>query len=92
MRKYRCKANTITFDEKGAHTRLNRAVLLPDGDDIYGYTDGRVIVINESMPMGFWDVVATLVHEALHNYCYVRGKKMGCDREHMCMIGLGEKL
>ena len=91
MRKYRCKRSAVTFDDRGALRRLRYAVLGEDEDGIYGHTDGKTILINSAYEMGFSDIVPTLVHECLHDFCIVRGKKMGCDREHVCMRGLGEE-
>ena len=90
VRRYKCKRRAIKFDEVGALQRLQKAELGVDEESVYGHTDGQKIVINTECPMGFGDVVATLVHEALHNFCVVRGKLMGCEREHVCMRGLGE--
>ena len=90
-RRYTCKATSVKFDERGALYRLRNAVLGPDDEDIYRHTDGKTILINSRFEMSFLDVVATLVHESLHDFCLVRGRKMGCEREHVCMRGLGER-
>lgn len=69
---------------------MMKAKLVVLHDDILGETDGESIAINSALPMTWDSLVSTLVHEALHNYCRVRGRFMSCENEHKCMHGLGE--
>ena len=89
-RKYRCKPSSVKFEMDRSVKRIRAAVLSDLSDDVYGETDGDTIWINSGLPMTWGDIVATLVHESLHDCCFVRGKTMSCLGEHRCMQGLGE--
>lgn len=87
-RKYRCKPQQVSFECESQLELLKRAALGVCGEGNLGETDGVSITVNEALPMSFDELVATLVHEYLHNFCRVRGKFMSCDNEHSCMRGL----
>ena len=90
VRKYRCKPQQVTFDDKGALRRLQGAIL-SYSDDPYlnGQTSETQIEI--MYQWSTWaELVTVLIHEAMHNWCRVRGKFMHTENEHWCMGRLGE--
>ena len=90
VRKYRCKPQQIRFDDKGAIQRIRRAVLFDDEPWLLGRTDGETIEICAACPMTHAEIVGTLLHEAMHDWCRVRGKFMSCANEHYCMSRCGD--
>jgi len=80
------------FDTEGTLRRL-RIATLEHGrefdESTLAYNDSeRIVMLERSMHDS--EIVQILIHEALHNWCIVRGKYMGCDREHACMAILGD--
>ena len=73
-RKYKCKSSQVSFRHEASMKRMRRAELLPVGEELLGLTDGESIWISSEAPMTWDDLVCTLVHETLHDYCTVRGK------------------
>jgi hypothetical protein len=67
VRKYRCKASQITFDDTGALKRIAAATVCYDDDDILGRTDGHAIEI-ACVDMTHAEIVGTLIHEAMHDW------------------------
>ena len=90
VRKYRCKPQQVTFDDKGALRRLQGAILsYSDDPDLNGQTSETQIEI--MYQWSTWaELVTVLLHEAMHNWCRVRGKFMHTENEHWCMGRLGE--
>jgi len=88
-RKYRCKASQITFDDTGALKRIAEARVCYDDDSILGRTDGHSIEI-ACVCMTHAEIVGTLIHEAMHDWCKVKGKSMSCVGEHYCMGKCGD--
>jgi hypothetical protein len=89
-RKYRCKPSAVHFDSTAESERRIRNAVLVSDPSCYGITNGFVIEISDCMPMGFDQLVGTLVHEALHCFCRVRGRWLPTSAEHHCMRVLGE--
>ena len=89
VRKYRCKPQQVKFDDAGAVRRIQRAVLSDERDDILGQTDGVLIEVMR-VAMSQPELVGTLIHEALHDWCFVRGNSMPAKNEHHCMAYLGD--
>lgn len=89
-RKYRCKPQQVTFDEEQQESMLRNTRLCTCTEDCYGETDGSSISISPDEPMTHDLLVSVVVHEALHNYCKVRGRYMSTHNEHQCMRSLGE--
>ena len=89
LRKYRCKRRQIKFDNVGAVRRIKRAVLCYDDEEIWGRTDGHTIEISAGY-MSYPQLVGTLLHESLHDWCRVRGRVMSCAGEHFCMHKCGD--
>lgn len=87
---YACKHKDIAFDSRGALKRIRAAQLRSLGKDCLGQTDGDVIEISRSIPMRYDEIVCTLLHEALHDWCLVKGRRMACHKEHRCMHILGD--
>jgi len=92
LRKYRCRRRNVAFDTKGALRRIRHAVV---GDDrvmegVLGCTDGITIWIMEEAQTHS-EIVSTLIHEACHNWCHVRGRPLSCRSEHICMMRVGER-
>ena len=70
--------------------RLRHAVLRDaKRDDLLGETDGECISIF-AIPMSHAMLVGTLIHEALHDWCKVRGRPMSCANEHCCIAEIGD--
>ena len=72
------------FDTFGTMKRLKCATLQHGRDfdeSTLAYNDSERIVMLERT-MHDSEIVQILIHKALHNWCIVRGKFMGCDREH----------
>ena len=90
VRKYRCKPQQVTFDNAGALKRISKAVLFEDDPSLLGRTDGVTIEISGACDMTHPELIGTLIHEALHDWCRVRGKFMSCGREHFCMSKCGD--
>ena len=94
VRKYRCKPQQVTFDDKGALRRIQRAILsYSDDPGLMGQTSETQIEImyGTTSHWGTWaELVTVLIHEAMHNWCRVRGKFMHTENEHWCMGRLGE--
>ena len=90
VRKYRCKPQQVTFDDKGALRRIQGAVLSYSDDPcLNGQTSETQIEI--MYQWSTWaELVTVLIHEAMHNWCRVRGKFMHTENEHWCMGRLGE--
>ena len=88
MRKYRCKHSQIRFVNRLPAVR--RAYLAELHENTLGETSGREIRINGAVPFTFPVLVSTLIHEAQHNWCIVRGRCMGVHPEHYCIAALGE--
>ena len=83
LRRYRCKRHQILFDTDYAFGLLDSARECTLNEDTLGENHGTYILIQRGLDQG--TLVATLVHEALHNWCYVRGRPMGEEAEHYCM-------
>lgn len=90
VRKYKCKPQQVTFDDNGALKRIKKAVLFDDEPGLMGRTDGEVIEISSNCEMNHSEIVGTLIHEAMHDWCKVRGKSMSCAKEHYCMSMCGD--
>lgn len=88
-RRYRCKSQQVRFKFEKQITLLKLAKLSECGENNLGETDGSNIYISKHMPMSSNELVAVLLHEALHNFCVVKGKFMSCENEHRCMSSLG---
>lgn len=89
-RHLRCKPSAVKFDPMSASLRRIRSAVLVDGDDFYGWTDGNTIHISRDVPMGFDQLVGTLLHEELHCFCKARGRFLGAETDHHCMRVLGD--
>lgn len=89
VRKYRCKPQQVKFDDAGAVRRIRRAKLSDEDLSILGQTDGVRIDIMR-VPMSPPEIVGTLIHEGMHDWCSVRGKHMPAKYEHHCMSRLGD--
>lgn len=89
MRKYKCKRSQIRFASTHI-SRLLRSAAETDLGTHYGENDNISITVDSTLDHG--TLVATLVHECLHNWCYVRGKAMGVDAEHYVMDKLGDNI
>jgi len=89
VRAFHCKPAQVSFDTRGALRRISRAVLIEEVPGYLGQTDGHTIEIMIT-PMSHATLVKTLIHEALHDWCRVRGRTMSCAREHHCMRVLGD--
>lgn len=89
VRKYRCKPQQVKFDDAGAIRRIRRAVVSDADLDILGQTDGVSIEIMR-VPMSHPEIVGTLIHEGMHDWCSVRGKCMPAKYEHHVMKRLGD--
>ena len=89
QRKYRCKPQQVSFDDSGALRRIKDAVIMSGDNNYLGETDGIEIRITR-MPMSHPLLVGTLLHEAMHDWCKVRGCCMCCKKEHFCMTKIGE--
>ena len=88
VRKYRCKPQQVTF--KNRIRAVRSATLQSLSWEVLGQTEGFKIEINENWPFTFPGLVSTLIHEAQHNWCYVRGRCMSTAGEHHCIHSLGE--
>ena len=84
-----CKRRQIKFDDVGAVRRIKTAVLCYDDEEIWGRTDGHTIEISGGY-MSYPQLVGTLLHESLHDWCRVRGRVMSCAGEHFCMHKCGD--
>ena len=87
MRKYKCKRAQISF----ASTHISHLLRSAKEKDLgthYGENDNISITVDSTLDHG--TLVATLVHECLHNWCHVRGKAMGVDAAHYVMNKLGD--
>jgi len=83
---------SVKFDTAGTLKRLRRAEFedgLTFSTETLAYNDSSKIVMF-ARTMHDAEIVQVLIHEALHNWCLVRGKYMGCEREHACMALLGD--
>jgi hypothetical protein len=89
-RKYRCKPSQVSFLHELSEHRVANATLKDLDPLTCGETDGVHIWVSSCEPMTFDDLINVLVHESLHDYCYVRGRCMSCANEHKCMRGMGE--
>jgi hypothetical protein len=89
-RKYRCKPSAVQFDSTAQSERRIREAVIVTDPSCFGRTDGITISISNSHPMGFDLLVGTLIHEALHCFCQVRGKWLPTAAEHHCMHILGD--
>ena len=90
VRKYRCKPQQVTFDDKGALRRI-RGAILSYSDDPYLNGQTSLTQIEIMHQWSTWaELVTVLIHEAMHNWCRVRGKFMHMENEHWCMGRLGE--
>ena len=93
---YRVYPDAVVFDVEDALSRIDHAVFSTDcSEDLYAETDGTTIWISKSA-MNFTEVVAALIHEALHDSVFVLrltrdgGRKvMSCHDEHCVMSRLG---
>lgn len=90
VRKYRCKPQQVAFDDAGAKKRIREAILFYDDETLLGRTDGETIEICGVCGMTHPELVGTLIHEAMHSWCRVRGNFMPCNREHYCMSRCGD--
>ena len=90
VRKYKCKPQQVTFDDKRAEQLIDNAVLYIDDPKYLGQTDNIQIRINAVRPLTYADIVGTLIHESMHNWCSVRGKYMSMQNEHHCMGMCGD--
>ena len=95
--RYRVFPCDVEFDTSSAIDRIDGAVFSVDRPDLYAETDGTTIWISK-IAMNFTEVVATLIHESLHDSVYVLRrtregcrKLMSCHDEHLCMHRLGER-
>lgn len=90
-RRHRCKPSAVQFAPlDDSLDRIRSAVLDPQSDDCYGWTEGRTISVSSVLPMGFDEIVGTLLHEELHCFCRVRGRYLSAESEHHCMRVVGE--
>ena len=90
-RKYKCKPSAVDFKPLSLMERsIRQARLCPLEPLVYGEADGWDIRVNSEMSMGFDALVGTLLHEALHCFCRVRGRWLPISGEHHCMQVLGE--
>ena len=89
LRKYRCRSSQVSFNDAGSLKRIEEAKLIDDQPDCWGQTDGKTIEIC-ACAMSESRLVCTLIHEALHDWCRVRGKVMSCRAEHYCMAKCGD--
>jgi len=89
LRKYRCKRREVAFDDGGALRRIRDAVLFHDDPCCRGETDGAQIRIS-AIEMTHAELVGTLLHEAMHFWCAVRGRSMSVANEHHCMTRCGD--
>jgi len=89
VRRYRCKPQQVKFDDAGAIRRIRRAELSDADLSLLGQTDGVTIEIMR-VPMWHAELVGTLVHEGMHDWCSVRGKRIPAAAEHHCMSCLGD--
>ena len=83
MRRYKCKAEQVTFYSNNSIALLRDAVVDDLDFNTLGENHGTSIKVQRNLDEG--TLVATLVHEMLHNWCYVRNRPMGQDAEHYCM-------
>ena len=93
VRKYKCKPQQVKFQNKRALRRIKAAILFytdTENPPLLGQTDDWQIEISGTLPMTHVEIVSTLVHEAMHNWCLVRGKYMSCQSEHRCMHTCGD--
>jgi len=60
-----------------------------DDDEILGRTDGQTIEI-ACVNMNNAELVGTLIHKAMHDWCKVKGRSMSCVSEHLCMGKCGD--
>lgn len=91
-RRYKCKPSAVTFEPLAGPTqRIRRAVLVSGYPHLYAQTDGYTIEVSDA-PMTFKELVGSLVHEALHSWCMVRGKWVPEAPEHHVMRALGDAL
>lgn len=92
---YHVYPDAVMFDVEGALSRINDAVFTTECPDLYAETDGTTIWISK-IAMNFAEVVATLIHEALHDSVFVlrstrygHRRVMSCHDEHCVMSVLG---
>ena len=87
----RCKPSSVVFKKTASQLRRLRTAKLVDlGEGLWGETEKGEIRINKCA-MTYECLVNTLVHEALHDCCLVRGRVPGCEHEHRIMRSLGEE-
>jgi hypothetical protein len=84
--------SNIKFDTNGTLKRLRSAKFqsgdtFPDSTLAYNNSD-EIVMFSRTMHDA--EIVQILIHEALHNWCMIRGNYMGCEREHACMALLGD--
>jgi len=85
--RFKCMTRHVCFDTRGALARIRSASLIPALEGYCGETDGVSIGIRKT-PMSYPLLVATLLHEGMHDWCTVRGRALTCDFEHACMDAL----
>lgn len=88
VRKYRCKPRQVAFKNRIPAVRSACLSSLPM--EVLGQTQGFKIEINQDWVFTFPGLVSTLIHEAQHNWCHVRGRCMSTANEHYCIHALGE--
>jgi len=88
-RRYKCKRSQVKFETDKALRLVRNAVVSDERDDILAQTDNVCIEVMR-VPMQHSELVGVLLHEAMHNWCVVRGKYMSCCNEHRCMGRLGD--
>jgi len=89
-RRLRCKPSAVKFQPLSESLKRIRGAVLFDAHDYFGWTDGLLIRICNGMPMGFDQLVGTLIHEELHCFCKARCRFLSAATEHHCMYVLGE--
>lgn len=89
-RRYRCKPSSVRFSPfRVVEKRIMAAGLCCD-PDCMGQTDGEKIWVSTAHEMTFAEIVGTLVHEAMHFWCTVKGRQVPTEREHSMMLALGD--
>ena len=82
--RFGCMTRHVAFDTRASVSRIRSASLIPALEGYCGETDGVSIGIRETA-MSYPLLVATLLHEGLHDWCTVRGRTLSCEFEHACM-------
>lgn len=90
-RRYRCKPSAVDFEPLHKPlSRIRRARLVNGRPDILGMTDGTHIWVSTACTFTFEALIRVLVHEALHSWCWTRGRWLPARHEHVLMRALGD--